>query len=397
MGGSYLVRTVVALTVAGLFHHSAALAKTVKVRLVNIEFRPARIKLEPGDRIEFTNQDKFEHTVFLVNAANPNMVIVADRKLAPKATFTTDPITTKGVFTLYCTLHGGMKAQVSTTGSFKITEAMRKAVAAVLPPEVKAGEALFFGKGQCFRCHSMGEQGTADYGPNLEDIGLRARSRAKDRGLDVASDYLVESILHPAAYVVPGYANDMATVYQPPVNLNKAELIQVIAYLQSQGGKVDLWEINIPDADLRRAPAPGLPIAARDPKAGKELFSDELGCRSCHRIGKQSGGIGPDLTHIGAYRDEAFFLREILSPNAVVPTGYRPVELELKSSESVRGVLRKETPDAYTVKLSDESVRTIPKSAVKDAKIAAGSNMPSFSDITVQQLADLIAYLETLK
>jgi len=373
-------------------------AKTVAVKLINIEFRPTRVALEPGDRIEFTNLDKFEHTILLVNAANPNMVVVPNRKLPPKSKFTTDPIETRGVFTLYCTLHGGMKAQVSTSGSFEITEAMRRAVAAVLPPEVNAGEDLFFGKAQCFRCHSVGKHGDADYGPNLEDIGLRARSRAKDRDLDVASDYLVESILHPAAYVVPGYANDMAEVYRPPVDIGKKELVEVVAYLQSQGGKVDLWEINIPDASVHKPAAPGLPIQPRNAVAGRELFMDMFSCASCHRTGERGGGVGPELTHIGAYRDEAFFMREILDPSAVVPSGYRPIVLDLKGAGGVHGVLRKETPEAYTVKLSDETVRTVPKSEVEKASIINDqSSMPRFEDMTVQQLADLLAFLESLQ
>jgi len=294
-------------------------------------------------------------------------------------------------------LHGGMKARVSTSGSFEITEAMRQAVADALPPEVKAGEELFFGSAQCFHCHSVGEHGDADYGPNLEDIGLRARSRAADRGLGSAADYLIESILQPDTYIVPGYANDMAQVFRPPVDIDKEDLTKVVAFLQSQGGKVDLWEINIPDASVHRSAAPGLPIRERDVDAGRELFMDTMSCASCHRVGELGGGVGPELTHIGAYRDEAFFMREILDPSAVVPTGYRPVSLGLKESEEIRGVLRKETPETYKVKLSDETIRTIPKSEVEKASIGSESNMPRFGDMTVQQLADLLAFLETLQ
>lgn len=394
---SNLVRSLAAVVLGASMACPAALAKTLEVKLVDVEFQPARIKLSPGDRIKFTNLDPFEHTVLIVDAANPNVVIVPEHGLAPNATFTTDPIAARGVFTLYCTLHGGMKGEVTTTGSFVVTAEMRAAAAGALPPEVKAGEKLFWGRAQCFRCHSIGTRGDADYGPDLADIGLRAASRARARGLGGAQDYIVESILRPAAYVVPGYANDMPRLYLPPVRLGRKEIVALVAYLESQGGKVDLWQIDVPEAQLAVPPPPRLPVAKRDPQAGEKLFHDMLGCSSCHRVGARGGGMGPELTHIGAYRDEAFFLREILDPGAVVPAGYRPVELVLAGGERVRGVLRKQTPRAYTVKLSDGSERTVPKAEVEKVDLGEGTNMPGYTDITVRQLADLVSYLETLR
>jgi len=320
-----------------------------------------------------------------------------DRKLAANATWTTEPIKTRGVFTLYCTLHGGMKALVTTTGSFTVTDTMKAAAAGASPPEVATGEKLFSERAQCFRCHGIGKEGTADYGPNLEDIGLRAQSRARDRGLDNAAAYLVEAIQRPAAYVVPGFADDMPALSGPPVNLNGQEIKALVAYLESQGGKVDLWEIEVPETSPEITHPVGLPVTERDPEAGKKIFFEEAGCTACHRVGTRAGGLGPELTHIGAYRDEAFFLREILEPSAVVPTGYRTINLRLKEKKSVFGVLRHESADAYTVKTGDRSERRIAKSEVVHADIGKQSLMPNFRSLTVQQLADLVSYLQTLR
>ncbi|MFQ5691968.1 MAG: c-type cytochrome, partial [Nitrospinota bacterium] len=295
-----------------------------------------------------------------------------------------------------------MKAKVSTTGSFEITEKMKRAVAAALPPEVKQGETLFWGKAQCSRCHQIGEKGDQTRGPNLEDIGLRAKSRAKDRGLDSATQYLIESVLRPGAYVVAGYVDDMEKTYRPPLNLTKKELVRIIAYLQSQGGKVDLWAIDFPDPARPQPEAALFPLQG-DKEEGREFFFEEADCGSCHRVGDKGGGIGPELTHIGAYRDRAFFLREILDPNAVVAPGFRPIDLVLKpkadgTQESYSGVLVRETPEAYVVKLSDESIRTFSKSGVEKASKQSESPMPDFTEIlTVRQLADLIAFLQSLK
>lgn len=380
----------------------ASSGRVVEVDMTHIEFRPTRVKLRPGDRIRFVNKDPFPHTALLVNAANPNAVVFPDKKVPGKTTYTTPPIRAKGVFTLYCTIHGGMKARVTTTGDFRVTEAMRRAVAAALPPEVKEGEALFWGKAQCFRCHSMGKRGEATRGPNLEDIGLRARSRAKDRRLGSATGYLVESLLEPGAYVVAGYVDDMEKVYQPPLDLGKADLVRLIAYLQSQSGKVDTWSIDIPQAKLDR-PAPSEFPVKGDPEEGRAFFMEEAECAKCHRVGEKGGGLGPELTHIGAYRDQAFLLREILNPDAVVAPGFWGIELTPKNrngepGKALSGILVRETPEAYVVKFSDESVKTFPKSRVKRASVGKGSTMPHYADaLTAQQVADLLAFLQNLE
>ena len=93
----------------------------------------------------------------------------------------------------------------------------------------EAGEAIYWGKGRCFTCHSMGDRGSAVRGPNHGafgekfplPMGARAVERAKERSEKTgkeftALDYLIESMADPGAYVVKGYKNEMAVVYAPP-------------------------------------------------------------------------------------------------------------------------------------------------------------------------------------
>lgn len=394
-----------ALVVSYVFRttlEGAPAGRTIAVDMANIEFRPTKIRIRPGDRIRFVNKDPFRHSVFLVNAANPNAVVLPDTKVEGKATFLTPPIGTKGVFTLFCTIHGGMKAKVSTTGGFEITEKMRLAAAGALPPEVKEGEALFWGKAQCSQCHSIGKRGGKMRGPNLEDIGLRAESRAKDRGFEPGTGYLVESLLEPGGYVVPGFVDDMEKVYQRPLRLPREDLVRLVAYLQSQSGKVDLWAIDIPQAKLDRPSPPDFPVKG-DPEEGREFFFEEAECIKCHRVGDKKGGLGPELTRIGAYRDQAFFLREILNPSAVVSPGFQGIQLTLKQkrgekAENITGVLAKETPEAYVVKLSDESTRTFRKSSIAKVTKQLESTMPNYAEIlSARQFADIVAFLQSLK
>ncbi len=107
------------------------------------------------------------------------------------------------------------------------------------------GEQIFWGRGRCFTCHSVGEKGNAVRGPNLGQfgekyplpIGARAEERAKRRfektGLFYsATDYLVESLAEPSAHVVSGYKNEMAVTYSPPIALSPDEIMAVVSYLQ---------------------------------------------------------------------------------------------------------------------------------------------------------------------
>ena len=99
---------------------------------------------------------------------------------------------------------------------------------------VKAGQEIFEGKGLCTTCHTLGKSGALRF-PDLAGIGARAASRQPGRS-DV--DYLAESIYDPNLYVVPGFNPGMPVINKPPIGLSDQEILAVIAYLQSLGGKV---------------------------------------------------------------------------------------------------------------------------------------------------------------
>lgn len=99
-----------------------------------------------------------------------------------------------------------------------------------------------------------------------------------------------------------------------------------------------------------------------DPLAGKQAFID-FGCYTCHAVQGEPfpeaprGGvdIGPDLTGMGSHHPPEYFAESILNPNAVVVEG-----------------------PGYT----DTSGRSI---------------MPEYPDMTLGELANLVAYLQSLR
>jgi mono/diheme cytochrome c family protein len=110
----------------------------------------------------------------------------------------------------------------------------------VLPKEmsqedmVKAGRQIMEGKGLCFTCHTIGNKGPLRF-PDLAGVGERATHRVP--GLSDV-DYFAQTLYDPNAFIVPGFNPGMPTINKPPIGLSDQEILAVIAYLQSLGGKV---------------------------------------------------------------------------------------------------------------------------------------------------------------
>ena len=106
---------------------------------------------------------------------------------------------------------------------------------------VTAGEKIFKDKGTCEVCHKICQKGTR--APDLAGVGAIA---AKRKSGTSAKAYLVESLLDPGAFLVEGYPNIMPKVDRPPNGLNRSEIWALAAFLQSQGGSVDVKLDDIP-------------------------------------------------------------------------------------------------------------------------------------------------------
>src|SRR5437879_1748215 len=76
----------------------------------------------------------------------------------------------------------------------------------------------------CSSCHSLDD--TAITGPGMQGYGARAGTRLP--GVS-AQDYTYQSIVQPAAYLVPGFGNLMYNQYGQ--NLSPQQIADLIAYL----------------------------------------------------------------------------------------------------------------------------------------------------------------------
>ncbi|MDP7341870.1 MAG: c-type cytochrome [Alphaproteobacteria bacterium] len=284
----------------------------------------------------------------------------------------------------------------------------KKVVSAVeVTPE--GGETIFWGKGRCFTCHSVGGRGSAVRGPNQgvfgekfqEPIGIRAASRARQRSEQTGeeysdTDYLVESLAVPGAYVVSGYKNEMAIVYAPPISLSLKEVKAVITYLQSQGGDPDTAALENPSeisaryiARIQAASAAG----GGDPGAGAIVFEDN--CMECHIVKGEGDEVGPDLSAISA-KGLKFISESITEPSKQITEGFETYEVIDVEGRKTIGLKTRDDAEEIDITKATGEVVTIAKSDIKEINSGElASIMPNdlIEALTVKDFQDVLAYM----
>ena len=241
---------------------------------------------------------------------------------------------------------------------------------------VEAGKAIFNGKGSCYSCHTLNPSAPPGRGPDLTDIGMGAATRKP--GMD-SKAYLIESLYDPSAFLVHGYGKTMTPAWKPPISLSNLEIEAVIAFLQSQGGEVDLTPFE-PPIDIqtvaREMEARPL-IETADAERGADVFVNVVKCIACHDVAgvekpenqTLDDGVevfpGPDLTGIAALNSIGYIEESILEPHVEIVRGYGVVSVviggavlqgTLISQDSEKIVLRIEgstEPTEITLPLSE--------------------------------------------
>jgi cytochrome c551/c552 len=208
---------------------------------------------------------------------------------------------------------------------------------------IALGERVYNGKGTCTLCHNE----VGGRAPALSTAATVARDRLTEERYQgeaqTVEDYLIESMDAPSAYVVAGFgkagSNDtespMPDVTAGGIGLSEVEVKAVVAFLQDLAGAEVTVEIPT-DTDAEdsqqdtgrsdgqggqaSATADAQPVILDDP----EMIINKHACGACHKVAGQLGALGPDLTQIGASRDEAQLRLAILEPNSEIADGFAP-------------------------------------------------------------------------
>ncbi len=185
---------------------------------------------------------------------------------------------------------------------------------------VAAGDQLYHGAGGCTTCHGLGTRA-----PNLltDEKGqgpIGSRCGKREPGKDCKA-YIYESLTSPRAFVVPGYEPIMPEMGR---TLSPQQLWALVAFLESNGGTVDVSATDIPAAAVANPGAAGTAKAAgiADGSTNPTEIIHAAGCLGCHKIGSEGGAIAPDLTHVGSRLSPNLIRESILKPDAKIAKGY---------------------------------------------------------------------------
>ena len=144
-----------------------------------------------------------------------------------------------------------------------------------------------------------------------------------------------------------------------------------------------------------------LALGNREPRnldRGRRLFS-ETGCAQCHRMGREGGLIGPDLTAVSARFDRRALLESIIEPSRVVAESYRSMTITLKSGAIHDGRIVSEDPKGIalaTNPIDPDQRRRFSKGDIAAQRISDVSPMPGglLDTLTLDEILDLLAWIE---
>ncbi len=139
--------------------------------------------------------------------------------------------------------------------------------------------------------------------------------------------------------------------------------------------------------------------AKGDAARGREVFA-KANCLKCHRFLKEGEGVGPDLTSIRRRFQKKEIVESVLLPSQVISDQYTAVTVVTTDGLVHTGMpLPNPGSKNLLLLLSDATKLEIPAGKVEEKVKAKVSVMPEglFKDLTLEQIADLFAFLETSK
>lgn len=163
-------------------------------------------------------------------------------------------------------------------------------------------------------------------------------------------------------------------------NMPEQQVRTIVAYLRS----------------LAEEPASDLPPGGNAAR-GKAIFEGKGGCLNCHRVNDAGSWLGPDLTDVGSQRRIVYMEKTLLDPASTLLPQNRFFHVVTRDGASVTGRILNQ--DTFSLQLIDARGRLLSyqKADLREFK-SANSPMPSYQGkLSSQEMADLIAYMVTLK
>jgi putative heme-binding domain-containing protein len=217
---------------------------------------------------------------------------------------------------------------------------------------------------------------------------------------DAVTSFLKEDLAHPASAMRLAHAVASGTIPES----SRGEAIK--AGLASEKPEIRALFERFRDPSARPRPRNHDPeaILARkgDPDKGAKLLSPAgklAACLACHRLGGTGLAFGPDLDGVGSRLEPRALLESLLDPSRVIAPENRLWSVELKSGESLAGLILARDADGFTLRSGPGLERRLGQEEVKRTLPQDLSAMPAglVDALEPGEIADLLAWLASRK
>jgi len=138
-----------------------------------------------------------------------------------------------------------------------------------------------------------------------------------------------------------------------------------------------------------------------DAARGKDVFFKTTGlqCATCHKAAGQGGQVGPDLSDVGKRQSKRQILESILDPSKDIDPKFAAYIVEVDDGRQLSGLIVARDDQSLTVRDPQGKDTKVPLAKVVSQIPSKKSLMPDqlLRDLTAEQAADLLAFLESLK
>jgi putative heme-binding domain-containing protein len=133
-----------------------------------------------------------------------------------------------------------------------------------------------------------------------------------------------------------------------------------------------------------------------DPEKGRLTF--RATCAACHRLEGVGHEIGPSLAAMQARGPEAILIN-VIDPNREITPQFIEYIVATTDGQTLTGMLAAETASSITLRRAENATDVVPRGRIKQLRGGRVSIMPEGLEqqMTVQDMADLIAYIMSVK
>lgn len=149
------------------------------------------------------------------------------------------------VCTEYCGFgHSNMGALIHVVSTQEYYRILREGPPGAVTSPAGLGEQLYSQR-NCATCHSI--DGSAGVGPSWKGIWMQPQTHVDGSSIVADAEYIKQSILHPQAHIVAGFANGNMPSYEG--QLDDTDIEGITAYIRQLSGAATAADTTVAAAD----------------------------------------------------------------------------------------------------------------------------------------------------